>query len=91
MANKVRKDIEKCHRYVGLTASDMQDSHIAKAVLKILKAATTTRITHAKRYRYMVATVEELNGKPVIDITLFCKAEDQYCNDCDSYGCPGGC
>jgi hypothetical protein len=91
MTKKIREDIRKSFRYVGLTQDDMQDCHIKDAVLNILEAATTTRITHAKKYTYSVATMQELNGKPVVEITLFCKAEDQYCSSCDGYGCPGGC
>jgi len=88
---EIRANIERRYRYVGLTQNDMHDCHIAEAVLDILTEATTTRITHARKYRYSVATVQELNGKPVIEITLFCKADDQYCASCEGYGCPGGC
>lgn len=88
---KVRENIKKCYRYVGLTQDDMQDCHIAEAVLAILTKATTARIVYARKYSYSVATIQALNGKPVIEITLFCKAEDQYCDSCNGYGCPGGC
>lgn len=91
MSKKIREDIKKRYLYVGLTQDDMQDCHIAEAVLDILRAATTTRITCARRYKYSVAAACPLNSKPVVEITLFCKAEDQYCDSCKDYGCPGGC
>lgn len=91
MTNKVRADIVERHRYVGLTQDDMQDCRIKEAVLEILEAATTARIIRARKYTYSVATIQKLNGKPVIEITFFCKADDQYCSSCGGYGCPEGC
>jgi len=88
---EIRKNIERRYRYVGLTQDDMHDCYIKEAVLNILIKATTTRIVRARKYGYSVATAQKLNGKPVIEIILFCKAEDQYCASCDGYGCPGGC
>lgn len=88
---KKRENIEKSHLYVGLTTNDMEDYYIKEAVLDILKPATTIRIRHAKKYTCSVVAAQELNGKPVIKVTLFCKADDQYCDNCGGYGCPGTC
>lgn len=91
MDKKSRPAIVRKYNYVGVRMQDMGDDHIATAVMKIIRECMPRRILCAKYWGWHVRNIKPLNNIPVMEITVECTADNQYCSSCESYGCPGDC
>lgn len=94
---KRAKDMSKIsysRMYIGLSAEDVsyENQLIRKAVLNLVRPSVPTRLLHSYNGPHIkIEPLENFNGHKCFKITYWCYSKEQYCIECSSYGCPGGC
>ena len=79
--------------YVGLSYKDVKDNeHILTMVLNLVRGSVPSRILRAKGGANIEMNASDnLDIYSCLKITYWCYYKDQYCSECGSYGCSGGC